>query len=73
MTDIEDAVREVRENADRFGLVALAREAGVPYTTLHTFARRGWRLKSLDMMESLIAAGARLNAEPEAASPVKAA
>jgi hypothetical protein len=46
---------------DRFGLAALAREAGVPESTVRSFRNRGWVLQSLPMYEALVSAAERLD------------
>ncbi len=60
MSEIATAVDTIRAQADRLGLAALAREAGVPYTTVKSFADRGWSNKNLDVVEKLAEAANRL-------------
>jgi hypothetical protein len=56
----ESGLKLVARIADRDGVKTLAREAGVPLTTVRSFRDRGWRLKSLPICEKLIAAAERL-------------
>lgn len=64
MTEITAAVDRIRRVADRKGgLTLLAQEAGVPYTTVHSFSQRGWTNKNLDVIEKLVAAAERIEAD----------
>jgi hypothetical protein len=66
MSEIAAAIAHIRAVADQVGLVELAREAGVPYTTVRSFAGRKWSHKSVDVIEKLSEAAKRLAApEPE--------
>ena len=68
MSAIEQAMQRVREvAARRGGMKALAREAGVPYTTVHTLAQRGWANQSLDALQRLMDAAERLQMQDESA------
>lgn len=63
MTEIEAALQRIRLVADRKGgLAELAREAEVPYTTVHSFADRDWGNKNLSVVEKLVAAADRITA-----------
>jgi hypothetical protein len=62
MTEIADTIDNIRAVADDIGLAELAREAGVPYTTVKSFADRGWTHKNLDVIEKLGAAAHRRRA-----------
>lgn len=73
MDNIDATIKAVRDTADRVGLPALAREAGVPYTTLQTFAKRKWSHKSLDVLKKLSKASDRLAANDQAPSQERAA
>jgi hypothetical protein len=53
-------MERVARIAERVPLTTLAREAGVPVTTVRSFRDRGWVLKSLPTCEKLIAAAERL-------------
>lgn len=68
MSEIEVALQRIRAVADkRGGLVKLAQEADVPYTTVHSFAQRGWSNKNLEVIEKLAAAAERIEAQDAAA------
>ena len=68
MTEIELALQRIRTVADRKGgLVKLAQEADVPYTTVHSFSQRNWSHKNLEVIEKLAAAAERIEARDEAA------
>lgn len=60
MTGIAHAIETIRTAAERVGLADLAREAGVPYTTVKSFADRGWSHKNLEVIEKLAGAADRL-------------
>jgi precorrin-6B methylase 1 len=67
MTEIEQAVQRIRDVADRKGgLVKLAAEADVPYTTVHSFSQRNWSHKNLEVIEKLAAAAERIAAQDAA-------
>ena len=72
MTEIGSAIERIRKVGDRKGgLADLAREADVPYTTVHSFSERGWTHKNLAVIEKLAAAAERIEArgsEDEAAA-----
>lgn len=54
MSSIERAIALVRDVGETpGGLTALAQESGVPYTTIHSFYRRGWQNKNLDNLIAL--------------------
>lgn len=53
MPDIASTLSSIKVLADEIGLAELAREAGVPYTTLRSFAERDWSHKNLEMVERL--------------------
>lgn len=61
MSQIATTIDAVRQAAERDGLPRLALEAGVPYTTVKSFADRGWQNKSLAVFEKLADAAGRLN------------
>lgn len=63
MSDIATTIDRIRAAASQGGLVALAQEAGVPYSTVHSFAKRGWSNKNLDVLEKLSAAADRIAAQ----------
>lgn len=62
MDHVDEGMRRVAVVADRVGVTVLAREAGVPLSTVRSFRDRGWALKSLPNCEKLIAAADRLDA-----------
>lgn len=67
MTEIEQALERVRVVADRKGgLAKLAQEAGVPYSTVHSFSQRNWSHKNLEVIEKLAAAAERIAAQDAA-------
>jgi hypothetical protein len=61
---VSDRMRRVARVADRVGVLTLAREAGLPESTVRSYRDRGWVLKSLPNVEALIAAAERLDARP---------
>lgn len=61
MTEISTATDSIRQAAEAAGLPELAREAGVPYTTVRSFAERGWSHKNLETFEKLASAAKRIN------------
>jgi hypothetical protein len=63
MSPVAQAIVAVRQSADRVGLGELARVAGVPYTTVKSFADRGWENKNLEVLERLYAAAKALEGE----------
>lgn len=60
MTQVNDIINNVRKAAETHGLAALAREADVPYTTVKSFADRGWSNKNLQVIDALARASDRL-------------
>jgi lambda repressor-like predicted transcriptional regulator len=62
MSDIANAIACIRRAADRSSVAELAREAGVPYTTVHSFADRKWSHKNLEVIQKLEKAAERINA-----------
>ena len=63
MTEIATAVERIRRIAERRGgMTLLAREAGVPYTTVHSFSQRDFTNKNLEVVEKLAAAAERIEA-----------
>lgn len=60
MTQVNDIINNVRRAAEAHGLAALAREADVPYTTVKSFADRGWSNKNLQVIDALARASDRL-------------
>lgn len=60
MDPIERLILNVRKAAETHGLAAFARAADVPYTSLKSFADRGWTNKHLLMLQRLDAAAHRL-------------
>jgi precorrin-6B methylase 1 len=63
MTEIAAAVERIRRiGARKGGLAELAREADVPYTTVHSFSERDWSHKNLTVIEKLVAAAERIEA-----------
>jgi hypothetical protein len=64
-TTLAEAMARVMVTAERHGLAAFAREAGVPEATVRLYWRRGWP-KSVTICDALIAAANRLeNGEPQ--------
>lgn len=53
--------------ADRVGVRTLAREAGLPLSTVRSYAARGWRHKYLPACDKLIEAAERLERATPAA------
>lgn len=66
MSQIADTIETVRLAAKRVGFATLALEAGVPLTTVRSFAGRNWRHKNLETLEKLVEAAKRLQAEQAA-------
>jgi hypothetical protein len=60
MPTIDEGLRRVAEIAEVVGVTELAREAGLPLSTVRSFRDRGWALKSIPNCEKLIAAAERL-------------
>jgi len=60
---LDEGLKRVATVADRVGVAVLAREAGLPRSTVRSFRDRGWELKSLPNCEKLIAAADRLERE----------
>jgi len=61
MSEIATAIDRIRRvTQDRGSLVVLAEEAGVPYSTVHSFAKRGWSHKNIEVIEKLCAAAERI-------------
>jgi precorrin-6B methylase 1 len=71
MSPISSTIQTVRQSAQKVGLGELAREAGVPYTTVKSFADRGWEHKNFEVLERLWCAAERLR-ERDSASAVVA-
>jgi len=67
MSEIENVLNEIRQAAEVVGIPALAQEAGVPLTTVRSYAERGWTHKNLAVIQSLSAAAKRLH-KPERAA-----
>ena len=66
MSEISATIARIRKVAGRKnGLADLAHEAGVPYTTVHSFAQRNWTHKNLEVIEKLAEAAARISARDE--------
>jgi nucleoside phosphorylase len=63
MTSIALTIKNIEKAADAHGIGALAREAGVPYTTVKSFSDRNWSHKNLDMLDKLANAAVRLSAD----------
>ena len=60
MQTVAEGMERVAAIADRVGVTELAREAGMPLSTVKSFRKRGWSLRSLPNCEKLIAAAERL-------------
>ena len=60
MQTVAEGMERVAQMAERVGVAELAREAGMPQSTVRSFRDRGWALKSLPNCEKLIAAAERL-------------
>lgn len=69
MTELQSAVRRIKIAAKTTGLVGLSKEAGVPYTTVHAYAKRNWSNKNLDVIEALVAAADRIAARDAGIEP----
>lgn len=68
MQKVTERMARVGEVADRVGLRVLAREAGVPVSTVQSYAARGWTHKHLPACDKLIAAADRLDRSHPAAA-----
>jgi hypothetical protein len=68
MANLDEGMRRVAAVAARVGVTRLAREAGVPKSTVRSFRDRDWELKSLPTCEKLIAAADRLAARSNPAA-----
>lgn len=73
MTCIDSTISAVAATAKRVGLGVLAAEAGVPYTTVKSFADRKWSHKSLSVIKALAEASERLDAANDSTPQEKAA
>lgn len=60
MDAIDECKSNVRKAAETFGLPALSRESGVPYTTVKSYADRDWSHKGLDVFSALARASGRM-------------
>lgn len=67
MSEIENVLSEIRLAAEAVGIPVLAAEAGVPLTTVRSYAERGWTHKNLAVIQSLSAAAKRLHKPDKAA------
>jgi hypothetical protein len=67
MHEIAEGMARVAVVADRVGVRALAREAGLPLSTVRSYRDRGWTAESLLRCEMLIAAAERLSSQTSAA------
>jgi len=69
MTDIAAAIEQIRQvTKEKGSLAELARESGVPYSTVHSFADRDWTHKNLEVIEKLAAAAQRIAAKSDRAA-----
>ncbi|WP_292229393.1 hypothetical protein [Brevundimonas sp.] len=60
MDPIFAIIPNIKAAAEAHGLAALAREAGVPYTTVKSFSDRNWTHKNLEIITALNGAAVRL-------------
>jgi lambda repressor-like predicted transcriptional regulator len=67
MTDFPGEIESIRQAVKAASLADLAREAGVPYTTVHSFAEREWTHKNLETFEKLASAARRINRRKKSA------
>ena len=65
MPTIDEGLTRVAVIAELVGVTELAREAGLPLSTVRSFRDRGWAAKTLPACDALIAAAARLEADPQ--------
>jgi hypothetical protein len=68
MENLDEGMRRVAAVAARVGPARLAREAGIPITTVRSFRDRDWELKSLPTCLKLIAAAERIDARSSSAA-----
>lgn len=69
MSDVSSAIEDIRQAAARCkNLADFAREAGVPYTTVRSFADRHWSHKNLEAFQKLADAAKRINSRPAEAA-----
>ena len=61
MQTFDDGMKRVGQVAEIVGVNELAREAGMPLSTVKSFRKRDWRVASLANCEKLIAAADRLS------------
>jgi len=59
---LSEAMERVGRVAERVGLVTLAKESGLPISTVRSFKDRGWTMYSIPNCEALIAAAERIEA-----------
>lgn len=60
MQTVVERMARVGQMAERVGIRALALAAGLPYSTVRSYADRGWGQKYLPVCDALIAAAERL-------------
>jgi len=63
MTSISSTIANVAKLHSEVGTAELARMSGVPYTTIVDQAARGWRSRSIDVLEKLEAAAQKRSAD----------
>lgn len=69
MTQITETINAVREAAERVGLAEFARVADVPYTTVKSFADRGWSHKNFEVLQKLAEAARKLKTRTDKTAP----
>lgn len=60
MSEHASPIELIREAAETVNLAEFAREAGVPYTTVHAFRERNWSHKNLAVIDKLTVAARRI-------------
>jgi len=70
MQQIAEGMERVAAVAEKVGVPALAREAGLAESTVRSYRNRGWTAESLLRCEMLIAAAERLERVLDATPPV---
>ncbi len=54
MSQIADCLKRISDACDSMGVAELSKRSGVPYTTIKSLAERGFRPKTVEVIESLL-------------------
>jgi len=67
MSQTASPLERIRQASELVNVAEFAREAEVPYTTVHAFKERDWTHKNLEIIDKLAAAADRIIARKSAA------